>query len=302
MVNFGHDGPGSSLRQRRRAAWRRANTAYLEAVLAEVAERGPLAASELTDPRRQVGEWWDRRSHGRRALEILFGEGVLAAWRSESFERVYDLTERVIPHHLLAAPVPGPEEADRELVAMAAASLGVATAGDLADYFAVNGPSARQRVAELVEADRLLPVSVEGWSERAYVPSEPRPRPPRREGATLLSPFDSLIWTRARTERLFAFRYRIEIYVPEARRTHGYYVLPLLLDDRLVARFDVKADRSAGILLVRAAYAEEGGAAGPIAEAAAAELGALARWLGLERVSVGRRGDLAPSLRRALAR
>ncbi len=302
MVGFGRDGPGASAHQHRRAAWRRANTAYISAVLAEVADRGPLTASELTDPRRQVGEWWDRRSHGRRALELLFGDGVLAAWRSESFERVYDLAERVIPREALEAPVPGAEEADRELVAVAASALGVATATDLADYFVLPRPAARRRVAELVEAGRLLPVSVEGWAEQAYVPTATRPRAPRREEATLVSPFDSLIWTRGRTERLFGFHYRIEIYVPKAARTHGYYVLPLLLCDRLVARFDLKADRPAGVLLVRAAHAENGEARGSIAEPAAAELAALARWLGLERVSVGRRGDLAPSLRQALAR
>ena len=286
-----HGGPTG---QARRRQWREHHARYLAAVLAEVTERGALAASQLAEPRRNEGEWWERRSDGRRALEVLFADGVLAAWRNPNFERVYDLTERVIPARLLDAPAPDPDEAQRELVAIAARCLGVATATDLADYFWLAPASARLRVAELVEAGRLLPVDVEGWDQPGYTPAGARPRAPRRRHATLLSPFDSLIWNRARTERLFAFRYRIEIYVPEPQRTHGYYVLPLLLSDGLVARFGLKADRRASTLRVTGSYLEPAAEVSAVLEPAAAELGALRDWLGLEHIDVADRGDLAP--------
>jgi uncharacterized protein YcaQ len=301
MARFADDGVGASSRQRSRAGWRRANAPYLRAVLAEVTERGPLAASQLSDPRRQRGTWWDRRSHGRRALELLFGEGVLAAWRSESFERVYDLAERVIPAEVLAAPVPDEDDAERELLAVAARCLGVGSAADLAAYFSVPpATSARRRVGELVEAGRLIEVAVEGWAQPAYVLAKPRPQAPRRDGVTLLSPFDSLIWTRQRTERLFGFGYRIEIYVPGPERTHGYYVLPMLMGDRMVGRVDLKADRGTSALLVQAAHAERGEDPAEVAEAASIELTDLAGWLGLDSVRVVRRGNLASSLHGAL--
>jgi len=284
----------------RRQAWRAANADYLAAVLQEVAEAGPLTASQLSDPRRQVGEWWERRSDGRRALELLFGAGVLAGWRNPNFERVYDLTERVIPPAVLDLPVPTAEEAQRELLLIAARCLGVATVADLADYFWIPTPVARVRVAELVEAGRLTPVAVERWRHPAYGVANPRPRPPRRDHATLLSPFDSLIWNRDRVERLFDVRYRIEIYVPEHLRTHGYYVLPLLLGDRLVARFDLKADRKAGAIRVAAAHLEPDVTPDSVIGPAVTELRALGDWLGLEHIDVVARGDLAPALRKAV--
>jgi len=284
----------------RRRQWREAHADYLAAVLRDVTERGALAASQLADPRRREGEWWDRRSDGRRALEMLFADGVLAGWRNASFERVYDLTERVIPGPVLDRPAPGREEAQRELIATAARSLGVATLGDLADYFWIPGPVARPRVAELVEAGRLIETDVEGWDRPGYAVPGARARPPRRRQASLLSPFDSLIWNRSRTERLFGFRYRIEIYVPEHRRTHGYYVLPLLLSDQLVARFGLKADRQGRALRVTGSYLESGATLSSVVDPAAAELGALRDWLGLEHIAVEARGDLAAPLRRAL--
>jgi uncharacterized protein YcaQ len=291
------DSPAAGARRR---AWREANADYLAAVLADVTERGPLAASQLADPRRRAGEWWARRSDGRRALEFLFGDGDLAAWRTPNFERVYDLTERVIPSDVLGRPVPTAEDAQRELIAMAARCMGLATVADLADYFWIRPDPAGQRVAELVEAGRLTPLTVEGWRDPAFAESGTQPRAPRRQHATLLSPFDSLIWNRDRTMRLFGFHYRIEIYVPEHLRTHGYYVLPLLLGDALVARFGLKADRKAGTLRVTGSYLEPEAPAS-VPEAAAAELAALGRWLGLEHIAVEPRGDLAPALRRAVA-
>ncbi len=283
--------------QGRRRAWRADHAAYVAAVLAEVTDRGPIAASQLSEPRRRTGEWWDRRSLGRVALELLFGDGVLAAWRGANFERVYDLSERVVPADILALPTPAPEEAQRELLALAASCLGVATVADLADYFWLRVPAARPRVQELVDDGRLSKVSVEGWSQPAYLATDAAVAAPRRREAALISPFDSLIWTRPRTERLFHFHYRIEIYVPGEHRTHGYYVMPLLMHDELVGRFDLKADRKNGTLLVVAAYAEPDKDSGPVAEAALAELHRLRQWLGLERLSLGEKGNLAPHLR-----
>ena len=198
----------------RRRAWRAAHADYMAAVLAEVTERGPLAASQLSEPRRRTGEWWDRRSLGRLALEFLFGDGVLAAWRGANFERIYDLTERIIPAEVLALPTPAPEDAQRELIALAARCMGVATVADLADYFWMRVPAARPRVSELVDEGRLAKVSVEGWSQPAYMAPGALAASPRRRHATLISPFDSLIWARPRAQRLFNFHYRIEIYVP----------------------------------------------------------------------------------------
>ena len=287
--------------QQRRLEWRAEHADYLAAVLRDVTERGPLTAAQLSDPRRRRGEWWARRSDGRRALELLFGDGVLAAWRSATFERVYDLTERVISPAVLDLPAPSAEEAQRELIAIAARCMGVATVADLADYFWIRPAAARLRAAELEEAGRLVPVRVEGWRQPAYAVADPSPRAPRRDHASLLSPFDSLIWNRERTKRLFDFHYRIGIYVPEHLRTHGYYVLPLLVGDELVARFDLKADRKSGTLRVAASYLEPGVPPTSVLDPALGELKQLHDWLGLERISVGARGDLAPALRRAIA-
>lgn len=290
---------GPTVRERRQR-WRAAHAEYLRDVLSEVEARGPLAASELAEPRRRSGEWWDRRSDGRLALEVLFGDGTLAAWRSASFERIYDLTERVIPAAIRKRPAPGLDDAERELIAVAAHCTGVATISDLADYFWIAPTRARLRVGELVEEGRLRPVRVEGWRPAAYVLPDARPRPPRRATATLLSPFDSLIWTRQRTERLFGFHYRIEIYVPPARRRHGYYVMPLLVGDRLAARLDLKADRAAGVLQVRAAHLEPGNDPDAVAQAALDELTELQTWLGLAACAVAPNGDLASWLARRL--
>jgi uncharacterized protein YcaQ len=285
------------------AAWQarhQSDDSYISAVLEEVDNRGPLAASGLSDPRRRQGEWWDRRSAGRQALEWLFGTGQLAAWRSETFERVYDLPHRVIPASILAAPTPTREAAQRQLLLVAARANGVATSGDLADYFRIRPGEARIRVAELVEAGKLVPVAVEGWPQAAYCLPNARPRRPTRSQGTILSPFDSLIWARERASRLFGFDYRIEVYVPETQRRFGYYVLPLLLGDRLVARLDLKADRKTSTLRVPGAHIEAGADPDAVVTAAVAELDSLRAWLGLGDVAVGNRGDLANALRRAM--
>jgi uncharacterized protein YcaQ len=271
------------------------------AVLDDLRARGPLTASQLAhhdEPRGKKGPWWDW-SDVKRALEFLFWSGEVTSARRRRFERLYDVPERVLPASVLATPTPDDDVAQRELLRVAARSLGVATESDLRDYFRLPAADARPRVAELVEAGELLPVEVEGWRTAAYL--APGARVPRRvEARALVGPFDSLIWERPRVERLFGLRYRIEIYVPKEQRVHGYYVLPLLLGDRLVARVDLKADRAAGALRVQAAHGEPG-APPETPEALAAELRRMAAWLGLDDVVIAGPGDLAPALAPALA-
>jgi uncharacterized protein len=268
---------------------------FVAAVLAQVRDRGPLTASQLDGAAPGAGGWWGW-SDGKIALEFLFWAGEVTTATRRGFERLYDLPERVLPRAVIEAPTPSPAEAQRALLRQASRALGVATAGDLRDYFRLDAADAPARLAELVEAGELLPVAVKGWARPAYLDRDAHL--PRRIGArALLSPFDSLVWERARAERLFGFRYRLEIYTPSHKRAHGYYVLPFLLGDRLVARVDVKTDRQAGCLRVLAAHGEPGvderAVAGPLCD----ELRLMAGWLGLADVVVGERGDLARALR-----
>jgi uncharacterized protein YcaQ len=274
----------------------------VERVFETVAERGPISASELAadhgEGRRRSGPWWDW-SHTKRALEWLFWSGRVTSARRRGFERLYDLPERVLPRKVVETPTPDVADAQRELMRIASRALGIATERDLRDYFRLPVADARARVAELVEAGELAPVTVEGWGgAAAYL--DPAAKIPRRVSArALVGPFDSLIWERPRVQRLFGLRYRIEIYVPAPKRVHGYYVLPFLLGDALVARVDLKADRKAGVLLVQATHAEPDAPA-HTAEALAEELALMAGWLGLEGVRVVNRGDLARALRAAV--
>jgi uncharacterized protein YcaQ len=268
---------------------------YVRRVLAEVTDRGPIAAGELSGGSRGEGGWWGW-SEGKMALEFLFWAGRVTTAQRRNFERIYDLPERVLPAELLAMATPSAADAQRRLIGLAAKALGVATERDLRDYFRLPPADARLRVAELVEAGELVPVRVEGWDRPAFLEREAR-LPRRIAAAALLSPFDSLIWERDRAERLFDFHYRIALYTPAALRTHGYYVLPFLLGDRLVARVDLKSDRAAGRLLVQASHAEAGIDPAAVAEPLHRELSALARWLGLESLAIADRGDLAPALR-----
>jgi uncharacterized protein len=272
---------------------------YLDAVRAELAACGPLTASELADPGDRSGPWWGW-AKGKVALERLFATGEVAIAGRRGFTRVYDLTERVIPAVVLAEPTPPPEEAQRALLLLAARSQGVATADDLADHFRLRLPRARPLLAELVRDGRLAEVRVDGWDAPAYL--HPDATVPRRvEARALLCPFDPVVWYRPRAERLFGFRYRIEIYTPAERRVHGYYVLPFLLGDRLVARVDLKADRAARRLRVLGAFTESHARSGGVAPALAAALREMASWLALDEVEVSDRGDLAPALRAAAA-
>ncbi len=269
---------------------------YVAGLLDRVRDGGPLRAGELGEQRPSTpGQMWNWHP-GKAALEYLFYVGALTARsRTAGFERVYDLTERVLPAAVVAAPTPPRPDAVRELVRTASRALGVATETDLRDYFRLPVADARTAVAELAESGELLPVEVEGWDRPAWLdPAARRPRWARARA--LLSPFDSLVWERPRVERLFGFRYRLEIYTPAAQRVHGYYVLPFLLGDRLVARVDLKADRQAGVLRVQAAHGEAPQPDPEVAEELAAELELLAGWLGLSGVQVADRGDLAPLL------
>ena len=282
------------------AAINRTRPGLVDDVLRLVREEGPIRASDTGIERRKAapGEMWNWHD-GKIALEYLFYAGRVAAPRRVNFERLYDLPERVLPDAVLAALTPDAADAQRELMRISARALGVATEPDLGDYFRLPRAASKLRVAELVAAGELAPVTVEGWGAPAYLWHEAR-RPRAIEARALLSPFDSLVWFRDRTERLFGFRYRIEIYIPAPKRVHGYYVLPFLLGDALVARVDLKSDRRAGALRVQGAFGEPGADPARVAGELAAELRLAAGWLGLDDVVVASNGDLAPALRAAL--
>ncbi|HEX9169607.1 MAG TPA: crosslink repair DNA glycosylase YcaQ family protein [Roseiarcus sp.] len=252
--------------------------AEAEAILDRIRNEGPRAASDFEEKRGRSG-WWEW-SDAKQALEWLFWAGyITTATRRGSFERVYDLTERVIPAEILALPTPDEKEAHRVLVERAARALGVATTQDLRDYFRLGPDDARQAVESLLEAGALEPVEVPGWDRLAYLHRDAR-RPRRVSARALLAPFDPLVWERSRTLRLFDFHYRIEIYTPPDKRQHGYYVLPFLLGDQLIARLDLKAHRQGGRLLAHAVHLEPHAPADAM-DAISEELAALADWLGL---------------------
>ncbi len=269
---------------------------YIESVLGQVKARGPLAAKDLEDPRRRSGDWWGSRSIGSVALDWLFRIGVLGVRRDRRFVKQFDLLERIVPPEIRALPTPSFEASLDELLLRSARAHGIATADCLVDYFRLPVRPAKARLEILVEDGKLERNSVEGWAKPAY--RHPDSKLPRRIDATaLLSPFDPVVWNRKRIAALFDFDYRIEIYVPQKKRQYGYYVLPLLMGDRLVARFDLKTDREKGVLRVFAAHVEEGVNVADVAAAAAGELRLLGRFLGAESLVIGRRGNLATALR-----
>jgi uncharacterized protein len=270
---------------------------YVEQVYQRIVDEGPLVAGDLEARVGKKGAWWDY-DDGRIALEALFYQGrITARRRPHDFARVYDLRERMISAEALARPPLPEHEARKELLVLAAKYHGVGTLQDLADYHRLTPTLCKQALSELVEEGRLLPVTVREWGRPAYLHPEARLR--RRISArALLSPFDPVVWNRARALRMFGFHYRIEIYTPIAKRRYGYYVLPFLLRDELVGRVDLKADRAGGALLVQSAWAEPGVDEGDAAAELIQELRLMATWLELDRIVVTGRGQLGPSLQR----
>jgi uncharacterized protein YcaQ len=290
--------------------------AYMAKVYAEVAERGPLAAAELSVPGKRSGNWWAWGA-GKSTLEQLYEAGLVAIAGRRGFERHYDLAERVIPRSVLDAPIPAREEAMKQLICLGASAYGVGTFSDITGYFETDGwrdrmapgpwserpkgrskPIAKRLVSELVEEGRLLTAQVDGWREPAYL--HPGARVPKAVDArALVTPFDSLVWDRKRLERMFGMKYTIEIYVPAPKRVYGYYVCPFLLGDGIAARCDLKADRARKVLKVRSAFLEPEQDARRVAPELAGELRQMLEWLELDRIEVAERGDLAARLRRS---
>jgi len=255
-----------------------------QAVLDRIAAEGPMTAADFENGSSRSG-WWEW-SHTKHALEWLFWSGqITTATRRGSFARVYDLPERVLPRAVLDLPTPDAPTAQRALIERSARALGIATAADLRDYYRLKPDEADHAIAAEAESGALIPVRVQGWSQKAWMHRDAR-LPRRVRTASLLAPFDPLIWERGRAERLFGFHYRIEIYVPQHKRAHGYYVLPFLMDEALVARVDLKADRQAGTLLAHRVTLESGAPAETM-ERLAVELDRTAVWLGLNTVRIG---------------
>lgn len=292
--------------------------AYMAKAYAEVAERGPLSASELSNGGKRSGNWWGW-SAGKKTMEHLFDTGLLAIAKRRGFERIYDIAERVIPKPVREARVPPRETAMKQLILLSAKAQGVGTAEDLRTYFYIDGwsdrggavpwrwtrqrgrskPIAPRLFAELVEEGRLVATQVEGWKEPAYM--LPGTKVPRRvDASAFVTPFDSLVWDRARLKRLFGMEYTIEIYTPMAQRKYGYYVFPFVLGDKIVARCDLKADRERRVLMVRSAHLEPGHDAQRAVPAMGRELERMRDWLELDRIEVASRGGLAAKLRSAV--
>lgn len=278
--------------------FRNENKAFVDGVLKHIHDNGAVVGADVDDERdeRGRGGWWgwSKRKH---ALEWLFWAGTITTAARRGFARVYDIPERVFHKSVLDQPVPDDADAIRELLRISARSLGVATVTDLRDYFRLPPEDVKKRLPELVEAGELLPVTVRGWKPKAFIYKDAEV-PRRIDARALLSPFDPVVWERARSERLYDFHYRIEIYTPAHKRFYGYYTLPFLLGDNVVGRVDLKADRKAGELHVKATHAEEDAPA-HIAEALHDELKLMAEWLGLEKIVIANKGNLAAALKKA---
>ncbi len=272
--------------------WGAANGEMLQFLRDELAQKGPLTAAQVEhDANRRKGPWWGW-SDVKTGLETLFMWGEVTSAGRSRFERTYDLVERRLPAEIIDRKVAKPD-AVRELVSMSTRALGVGTQRDIADYFRLKLSTIAASIRELEESGEIIPVAVEGWGKPAWLHRDARV-PRRIEAAALLSPFDPVVWERARTERMYGFHYRIEIYTPEPKRIFGYYSLPVLLDDALVGRIDLKTDRQAGVLRVQSAWTEPD--ARPDVTRIADLVRQTATWQHMDRVEVVRRGDLASAL------
>jgi uncharacterized protein YcaQ len=277
------------------ARFGREQQATIARVLGIVEQQGALGAGSLSTREERAGPWWDW-SDEKHALEWLFAAGQVTVAGRRGFERLYDLPERVIPADILQQAPLDEAEAQRGLLLHSATALGVGTEKDLRDYFRLDPADSRGRLAELVEDGQLITCEVQGWKQPAYC--LPEPKVPRKVPASaLLSPFDSLIWERSRTERLFDFRYRLEIYTPQDKRVYGYYVLPFLHNERIAARVDLRAERAAGRLAVHAVHEEEPGLDEEGMRALALNLRQMADWLGLEQIQLNCQRASAARLR-----
>jgi len=275
---------------------------FVEEVLAQVRERGPLLASELADPRPGfTGGWGTKTSGGSIALDWLYRIGEVSIRRTGNFEKQYDVIDRIVPAEVLATPTPHRTDALKELLVLSAEAFGVGTAADLVDYFRLPKRDSKPLIEELAEDGRLIRATVKGWDKPVFMTPDakiPR-RTPRR---ALLSPFDPVVWYRDRGERLFDFFYRIEIYTPAKKRVFGYYVLPFLMGERIVGRVDVKTDRKAGVLQVPAVWIEDHADPKSVAPELAGALLELSQFVGVDQVKVGRKGNLADGLRKEMQR
>jgi uncharacterized protein len=287
-MNRAHKGDGiyKSMRD-----FARDEKSYLKNLLKFVASHGPTAQSDLPDKSKGEGGWWGW-SKGKLALETLFAQGLLTTSKRESFERFYDLPERVIPAEIMNLPTPSERDAILQLIDLSGQALGVGSAFDLRDYFRLPVADAKQATDDAVEAGILAPVTVEGWKPQAYL--HRAAKTPRSINATaLVTPFDPICWDRDRAERLFNFHYRIELYTPQPKRKFGYYVLPFLMGESFAGRVCLKADRETGTLRVNSSHIEDMADPRETAEALSRELKSMAIWLGLKNIHVTRKGNLA---------
>ncbi|NVZ20537.1 winged helix-turn-helix domain-containing protein [Pseudomonas costantinii] len=280
------------------ARFGREQQATIQRVLQTVEQQGALGAGSLSTREERAGPWWDW-SDEKHALEWLFAAGLVTVAGRRGFERLYDLPERVIPGEILQQASLSEAQAQRGLLLHSATALGVGTEKDLRDYFRLDPADSRNRLAELVEEGLLVMCQVQGWKQPAYCLTDPKV-PRKVPASALLSPFDSLIWERTRTERLFDFRYRLEIYTPQDKRIYGYYVLPFLHNERIAARIDLRAERANGCLAVHAVHEEESGLDEEGMRALALSLRQMADWLGLEQVQLNCRRPSAARLRAAM--
>jgi uncharacterized protein len=263
------------------------NKTFVKRTLKHVEKNGPTTSRELSTRTEKKGTWWDW-DEAKVALEYLFLTGeLMSRGRGSDFARIYDTPERVLPQRIIDAPTPNEHEARKQFLVRSAIAQGVATASDLADYYRQKLATVKPLVAELVEEGELREVAVDGWTEKAFVHRNTK-MPKQLHATALLSPFDSLVWCRPRNERLFDFHYRIEIYTPKEKRKFGYYVLPFMMNGELVGRVDLKADRASSKLLAHSVHTEKGVKRSAINEVLNAELAAMATWLGLEQVQIGR--------------